>query len=198
MTLSKDENTENSKSEGEANNRAQNVGEIIEDKVPVEIANTQTKAKQQNKDVVANTTSHNQQQKEATGNGQRKKVEQTKYSDSEHQAEDEKTYNFRSTSTREKNERKKRGKEDNLNSELAYEKNTDINNRDVCPLCNRRIKTGIECGICSRWFHYKCKGTTEKKLLKEYPQGTHYICKKDKQQKQLEVAIREFRKELQE
>ena len=73
MTLSKDEYTENSKSEGEANNRAQNVGEIIEDKVPVEIANTQTKAKQQNKDVVANTTSHNQQQKEATGNGQRKK-----------------------------------------------------------------------------------------------------------------------------
>ena len=64
MTLRKDENTENSKSEGEANNRAQNVGEIIEDKVPLEIANTQTKAKQQNKDVVANTTSHNQQQKE--------------------------------------------------------------------------------------------------------------------------------------
>ena len=38
----------------------QNVGEIIEDdKVPVETANTQTKAKQQDKDVVANKTSNN-------------------------------------------------------------------------------------------------------------------------------------------
>ena len=57
MILNKNENTENTKSEGEANNREQNVGEIIEDdKVPVEIANTQTKAKQQDKDVVANKT----------------------------------------------------------------------------------------------------------------------------------------------
>ena len=57
MRLNKDENTENTKSEGEANNRVQNIGEIIEDdKVPVEIANTQTKAKQQDKDVVANKT----------------------------------------------------------------------------------------------------------------------------------------------
>ena len=57
MILNKNENTENTKSEGEANNREQNVGEIIEDdKVPVEIANTQIKAKQQDKDVVANKT----------------------------------------------------------------------------------------------------------------------------------------------
>ena len=48
------ENIENTKSEGEANNRVQNIGEIIEDKVPVEIANTQIKAKQQDKDEVAN------------------------------------------------------------------------------------------------------------------------------------------------
>ena len=46
MILNKDENIENTKSEGEANNRVQNVEKIIEDKVPVEIANTQTKAKQ--------------------------------------------------------------------------------------------------------------------------------------------------------
>ena len=53
MVLNKDENTENTKSEGEANNRVQNIGEIIEDEVPVEITNTQTKAKQQDKDFVA-------------------------------------------------------------------------------------------------------------------------------------------------
>ena len=35
-------------------------------------------------------------------------------------------------------------------------------------------------------------------MLKEYPHETHYICKKEKEQKQLEVAIRGFRKQLQE
>ena len=72
----------------------QNVGEIIEDKVPEEMTNIQTQAKQQKNDAVANKTSNNQQQKEATGNEQiRKKVEGPKYSDSEQQGEDDKTYN---------------------------------------------------------------------------------------------------------
>ena len=51
---------------------------------------------------MANKTSNNQQQKETTGNGQRKIVEEPKYSDSEQQGEHDKTYNFRNTSTREK------------------------------------------------------------------------------------------------
>ena len=46
IILNKDENIGNTKSEGEANNKVENVGEIIEDKVPIEIANIQTKAKQ--------------------------------------------------------------------------------------------------------------------------------------------------------
>ena len=109
----------------------------------------------------------------------------------------DKTYNSRSTSTRARTETKKREKEDNINSELAQEDNSDISNRDVCPLCNRPVKTGVECGISSRWFHYKCEGTTEERVLKEYPHETHYICKKDNEQKQLEVAIRDLRKQLQ-
>ena len=51
------------------NNSVQNIGEIIEDKVPVEMANIQTKTKQQDNDIVAKKTSNYQQQKEATGNG---------------------------------------------------------------------------------------------------------------------------------
>ena len=73
-------------------------------------------------------------------------MEEPKYSDSEQQDEDGKTYNIRSTSTREKIETKKKQKEDNINSELAKEKNIDINNRDVCSLCNRPVRTGIEWG----------------------------------------------------
>ena len=51
--------------------------------------------------------------------------------------------------------------------------------------------------MCSRWFHYKCEATTEERVLKEYPHETHYICKKNKEQNQLEVAMRDFRKQLQ-
>ena len=105
------------------NNRVQNIGDIIEDKVPVEMANIQSKTKQQDNDIVANKTSNYQQQREATGNGQRKeKVEEPNYSDSEQQGKDDKIYNFRSTSTRVKIETKKKGKEDNINSELTQEK----------------------------------------------------------------------------
>ena len=95
-------------------------------------------------------------------------MEKPKYSDSEQPGKEGKTYNFRYTSTRAKIDPKKTGKEDNINSELAQEENSDISNRDVCPLCNRPVKTGVECGICSKWFHYKCEGTTEERVLKEY------------------------------
>ena len=77
---------------------------------------------------------------------------------------------------------------DNINSELAQEENSDISNRDVCPLCNRPVKTRVECGICGRWFHYRCEGNREERVLEEYPHKTHYICKKDKEQKQLEIS----------
>ena len=137
--------------------------------------------------------------KEATGNGQRKEIgRKPKYSDGEQQSKDDKTYNFKSTSARAKIETKKRGKEDNVNSELAQGGNSDISNRDICPLCNRPVKTAVECGICSRWIHYKFEGTSEERVLKEYPHETYYICKKEKEQKQLEAAIRDLKKQLEE
>ena len=38
---------------------------------------------------------------------------------------------------------------------------THINNRDVCPLWNKPVKTGVDCGAYSIWFQYKCEGTAE-------------------------------------
>ena len=91
----------------------QNIGELIV-QVPVEIANIQTKTKQEDNDIVAKKTSNLHQQKEAAGNRQRKEIgEEPKYSDSEQQGKDNKTYNFRSTSTSAKIETKKMGEEDN-------------------------------------------------------------------------------------
>ena len=45
--------------------------------------------------------------------------------------------------------------------------------------CNKYVETGVQCGSCYRWYHYKCKGTTEKEIKKVYPEETHYICKKN-------------------
>ena len=45
--------------------------------------------------------------------------------------------------------------------------------------CNKYVETGVQCGSCYRWHHYKCEGTTEKEIKKLYSQETHYICKKD-------------------
>ena len=45
--------------------------------------------------------------------------------------------------------------------------------------CNKYVETGVQCGSCYRWYHYKCEGTTEKEIKKLYPEETHYICKKD-------------------
>ena len=60
--------------EQENGTRVQNIEETIEDKVPVEMANIQAKTKQQDNDIVAKKTSNYQQQKEATGNGQRSEI----------------------------------------------------------------------------------------------------------------------------
>ena len=60
-------------------------------------------------------------------------MEEPNFIDGEQQNEDGKTNNFRSTSTRAKIETKNSRKEDNINSALAQEKNSDLNNSDVYP-----------------------------------------------------------------
>ena len=51
--------------------------------------------------------------------------------------------------------------------------------KEICMGCNKYVETGVQCGSCYRWYHYKCEGTTEKEIKKLYPEETHYICKKD-------------------
>ena len=141
------------------------------------------------------TTSNKKKQKVM---GKKEKVEEPKYSDSDQQGQDNKTYNFSSTSTRAKIETKTREKEGNINSDPTHQKNSDINNRDVCPLCNRPVKMVVECGICNRWFHFKSEITTEERLVKECPHETHYICKKTKnrsnQKQKLESLENNYKK----
>ena len=54
--------------------------------------------------------------------------------------------------------------------------------RDICPICDKYVKTGVQCGYCHRWFHFKCENTTEEQVLKEYPAEQQYICTQDQHQ----------------
>ena len=123
--------------------------------------------------------------------------EEPKYSDSEKKRKTNRSYNFRSTSARAKIENKKKGIEGNTNPELTQQKNSDINNRNVCPLFNIPVKTEVECGMYRRWFHYRCEVTTVKREVKEFSDETHYICKKEKARNQRVATIMELRKQLQ-
>ena len=95
------------------------VGEVIEDKVPLQMTNIQTKTKQQD---IKHQIINNKKKQQA--------MEEPKYSGSEQKGKNDKTYNFRNTSTRAKLETKNREKEDNIYSELPQDKNSD----NVCPL----------------------------------------------------------------
>ena len=56
---------------------------------------------------------------------------------------------------------------------------TEESEKEICMGCNKYVETGVQCGSCYRWYHYKCEGTTEKEIKKLYPEETHHICKKD-------------------
>ena len=100
---------------------------------------------------------------------------QSIYSDSEQQSKGDKTISIilEVPVQVQKLKLKRVGKEDNISSDLAQEENSDISNRDVRPLCNRPVKTGVQCGICSRWFHYKCEGTRVKLKISVSVMGGH-------------------------
>ena len=48
--------------------------------------------------------------------------------------------------------------------------------RGVCPILDKYVKAAVQCGYCERWFHFKCKNTTEKQVSKAYPAEKQYIC----------------------
>ena len=74
--------------------------------------------------------------------------------------------------------RKKDERETN-NGETKPQNITKDSEKEICMGCNKYVETGVQCGSCYRWYHYKCEGTTEKEIKKLYPEETHYICKKD-------------------
>ena len=34
-------------------------------------------------------------------------------------------------------------------------------------ICDKYVKTRVQCGYCQRWFHFKCENTTEEQVSEE-------------------------------
>ena len=54
--------------------------------------------------------------------------------------------------------------------------------RGTCQICDRYVKTGVQCAYCQRCFHFKCENTTEEQVFKKYPAEQQYICTQDQHQ----------------
>ena len=49
---------------------------------------------------------------------------------------------------------------------------------DICPIYDKYVKTGVQCGYCQRWFHFKCENTITNKFQKNTQQNNNtYVCK---------------------
>ena len=36
-----------------------------------------------------------------------------------------------------------------------------------CMKCDKYVETGVQCGYCQRWFHFKCEGITKEEVMQE-------------------------------
>ena len=47
--------------------------------------------------------------------------------------------------------------------------------RDISLICVTYLKTGIGCGYCQRWFHFKCEKITEQQASNECPVDQQHV-----------------------
>ena len=121
--------------------RVQHFEERTEEVVGEEIRSIRTRAKQKEHNDVTKEVSNRQLQKETfIGDGQTKeKAEEPKYGD--------RSVKINRTKQSYYNE----NKTENHNVEKEQQ---DIKNEN-CIKCDKFLKTGVQCGYCQRWFHFK-------------------------------------------
>ena len=203
MILNKDANIESTKSEGEAkiedeqygkpNPQCQKHEKVIADKTKTKEMekenqgdktaeedqnhkNTSKKSKLERKhfklyqeNLEDKKIEHNLKEEEQTGN-----QKQVKGDDTERNIETSSQMTKQKEITLRKNDERERN-----TGKTKPQKVTEGSEKEICMGCNKYVETGVQCGGCYRWYHYKCEGTTEKEIKKLYPEETHYICKKD-------------------
>ena len=55
-------------------------------------------------------------------------------------------------------------------NENIYDKKEKQQICEVCPTCTKTVRTGVQCGICKHWFHYKCEKVTKEEVELKYPE----------------------------
>ena len=69
----------------------------------------------------------------------------------------------------------------NIETRTERELERDEEEKDACAKCKKKVvNKGVHCGICDRWFHYKCEETTEENVDEQYPGKVPYVCTKDR------------------
>ena len=203
MILNEDVNIESTKSEGEAkiedeqygkpNQQCQKHEKVIADKTKTKemqkenqgdktaeedqnLKNTSKRSKLETKhfklyqeNLEDKKIEHNLKEEEQTGN-----QKQVKGDDTERNIETSSQMTKQKEITLRKNDERERN-----TGKTKPQKVTEGSEKEICMGCNKYVETGLQCGSCYRWYHYKCEGTTEKEIKKLYPEETHCICKKD-------------------
>lgn len=76
--------------------------------------------------------------------------------------------------------RYKEGKREEEDNKKEEEVNGE--SEDICRQCMKTVKSGVYCGKCTRWWHYRCQGTTRDKVKSEYP-DEEYQCNECKEER---------------
>ena len=167
MILNKDENIENTKSEGEAKGEDERYGK----------PNQQC---QKHEKVIANETKIKEKETENQGDKTSTREEE-KNNKNTSKADELEAGHFKLHQETLKSSQKNKQKEITLEKNDERERNigetkpqniTEYGEKEICMKCNKYVETGVQCGSCCRWHHYKCEGTTEKEIKKLYSEET--------------------------
>ena len=84
-------------------------------------------------------------------------------------------------------------------SDLEQRKNKTQNViRDILPICDKYVKTGVQCGYCLRWFHFS-GNTTEEQSFKRIPSRiTIHMHGQDQHQKFESILQFQYQKKTEE
>ena len=56
----------------------------------------------------------------------------------------------------------------------------------TCPTCTKEVRTGVHCGACDKWFHFKCKYITKEEVEEQYKEEEEYEYSSDRIKRNVE------------
>ena len=197
MILNKDANIENTKSEGEAKREDEQYGKPNQQcQKHQKVIADETKTKEKEKENQGDKTAEEDQNHKNTSKTNKPDTKHFKLH--QENLEDKKIEHKLKEEEQTENQKQLKGDDTEKNIEISCQKNkqkeitlrkndererntgetepqniTEDSEKEVCMGCNKYIETGVQCGSCYRWYHYRCDGTTEKEIKKLPRRNTH-------------------------